>query len=63
MSEAELSLMRQRRHAGRLSKVPRGDYVQRRPTGLGRRTDYRVIKDPDRQMHPVIELVFSQLAA
>src|SRR5207253_120569 len=61
MSEAELYLMRQRLHAGRLSKVHRGEYVQRLPTGLVRLADHRVIKDPDRQIQHVIALVFSKL--
>lgn len=47
MSEADLYLMRQRRNAGRLRKVQRGESVQRLPTGLGRLADHRVIKDPD----------------
>jgi len=46
MSEAELSWMRQRLHAGRLSKVQRGEYVQRLPTGLVRLSEQSVIKDP-----------------
>jgi DNA invertase Pin-like site-specific DNA recombinase len=60
MSEAELYLMRQRLHAGRLSKVHRGEYVQRLPTGLVRLADHHVIKDPDRQMQHVIALVFTK---
>ena len=66
MSEAEHYLMRQRLHAGRLSKVQRGEYVQRLPTGLIRLADNRVIKDPDRQVQQVIELVlhkFEELGA
>src|SRR5499427_10562195 len=59
MSEAELYLMRQRLNAGRLSKVQRGEYVQRLPTGLVRLTDKRVLKDPDQQIQPVIGLVLS----
>ena len=39
MSEAEHYLMRQRLNAGRLSKVQRGEYVQRLPTGLVRLAD------------------------
>lgn len=57
MSEAEHYLMRQRLNAGRLSKVQRGEYVQRLPTGLIRLADHRVIKDPDPQVQQVIELV------
>jgi len=60
MSEAELYLMRQRLNAGRLSKVQRGEYVQRLPTGLVRLADNNVIKDPDQQIQHVIALVFSK---
>jgi DNA invertase Pin-like site-specific DNA recombinase len=59
MSEAEHYLLRQRLTAGRLSKVQRGEYVQRLPTGLVRLADHRVIKDPDQQIQHVIALVFS----
>jgi DNA invertase Pin-like site-specific DNA recombinase len=60
MSEAEHYLMRQRLNAGRLSKVQRGEYVQRLPTGLVRLADQRVLKDPDRHVQQVIELVLSK---
>jgi len=60
MSEAELYLMRQRLNAGRLSKVQRGEYVQRLPTGLVRLADHSVIKDQDQQIQHVIALVFSK---
>src|SRR6266704_1812441 len=63
MSEAEHYLMRQRLNAGRLSKVQRGEYVQRLPTGLVRLADIRVIKDPDQQIQHVIALVFSTFEA
>jgi len=60
MSEAEHYLMQQRLHAGRLSKVRRGEYVQRLPTGLVRLSDKSVIKDPDQQIQHVIGLVLSK---
>ena len=60
MSEAESYMLRQRLNAGRLSKVQRGDYVQTLPTGLLRLSDQRVVKDPDRQVRHVIELVFAK---
>ena len=60
MSEAELYLLRQRLNAGRLSKVQRGEYVQRLPTGLVRLSDQTVIKDPDQQIQHVIGLVLSK---
>ncbi len=58
MSEAELYMLRQRMNAGRLSKVMRGEYVQRLPTGLVRLPDKSVVKDPDNQIRHIIELVF-----
>ena len=63
MSEAEPYLLRQRLTAGRVSKVQRGEYVQRLPTGLVRLVDHRVIKDPDQQIQHVIALVFSTFEA
>ncbi len=62
MSEAELHMMRQRLNAGRLSKVARGEYIQHLPTGLVRREDGRVEKDPDEQIRRCITLVFSTFA-
>jgi DNA invertase Pin-like site-specific DNA recombinase len=59
MSEAELYMLRQRLNAGRLSKVQRGEYVQRLPTGLVRLADSRVVKDPDSQVQHVIQLVLA----
>jgi DNA invertase Pin-like site-specific DNA recombinase len=59
MSEAELYMLRQRLNAGRLSKVQRGEYVQRLPTGLVRLADKRVVKDPDQQIRHVIALVLA----
>ena len=63
MSEAEHYLLRQRLTAGRVSKVQRGEYVQRLPTGLVRLGDNRVIKDPDQQIQHVIALIFSTFEA
>ncbi len=60
MSEAELYMMRQRLNAGRLSKVQRGEYVQRLPTGFVRLPDTRVVQDPDPQIRHVIALVLAQ---
>ena len=63
MSEAELYMMRQRLNAGRLSKVQRGEYVQRLPTGLVRLPDQRVVQDPDPQIRHVIALVLAKFEA
>lgn len=60
MSEAELHLLKQRLEAGRLNQVKRGAYRQLLPTGLARRPDGRVEKDPDVQVQHVLELVFAQ---
>lgn len=62
MSEAELHMIHQRLNAGRLSKVQRGEYVQRLPTGLVRLADKTVIKDPDAQVRHVIDLVFAKFS-
>lgn len=43
--------------------MQRGEYVQRLPTGLVRRSDKSVIKDPDQQMQHVIGLVLSKFEA
>jgi DNA invertase Pin-like site-specific DNA recombinase len=60
MSEAELHLLRLRLDAGRLSQVRRGEYVQVLPTGLVRRPDGQVVKDPDDQVRHTLELVFAK---
>lgn len=60
MSEAELHLLRQRLEAGRLNQVKRGAYRQRLPTGLVRRPDGWVEKDPDVQVQHALELIFTQ---
>ena len=60
MSEAELHLLRQRLHAGRMNQVKRGVYRQHLPTGYLRLSDGRVVKDPDDQVRHVIELTFAK---
>jgi DNA invertase Pin-like site-specific DNA recombinase len=62
LSEAELHLIRARLDAGRLSQVARGEYRQHLPTGLIRREDATVVKDPDDGIRHSIELVFAQFA-
>ncbi|HEY3283026.1 MAG TPA: recombinase family protein [Armatimonadota bacterium] len=60
MSEAELHLLRQRLDAGRLTQVQRNAYRQQLPTGLERRLDGTVVKDPDDQVRHTLELVFEK---
>jgi DNA invertase Pin-like site-specific DNA recombinase len=62
LSEAEVHVLHQRMREGRLRQVERGDYRQRLPTGLLRRDDGRVIKDPDLQVQHTLELVFAHFA-
>jgi len=63
LSEAELHLLRLRLEGGRLRQVERGTYRQGLPTGLVRRADGRVEKDPDQQIQHTLELVFARFAA
>lgn len=63
LSEAELHLLRLRLDAGRMRRVETGVYRQHLPTGLVRRDDGRVVKDPDRQVQDAIDLVFARFAA
>jgi DNA invertase Pin-like site-specific DNA recombinase len=60
MSEAELHILQQRLHGGRMAQVKRGEYRQHLPTGLLRQADGRVVKDPDDQVRHVIELVLAK---
>jgi DNA invertase Pin-like site-specific DNA recombinase len=63
LSEAELHWLRLRMEGGRLRQVERGTYRQGLPTGLVRRADGRVDKDPDLQIQRTLELVFARFAA
>jgi DNA invertase Pin-like site-specific DNA recombinase len=62
LSAAELHLLRLRMEGGRLRQVERGTYRQGLPTGLARRADGCVDKDPDRQIQRTLELVFARFA-
>jgi DNA invertase Pin-like site-specific DNA recombinase len=62
MSEAELHWLRMRLDAGRLSQVHRGVYRQALPTGFVRLLDGRVVKDPDQQVHHILDLLFAKFA-
>ena len=58
MSEAELHIIKQRMHQGRLAKARRGELAIALPMGYVRRPSGEVIKDPDEQAVAVIERVF-----
>jgi DNA invertase Pin-like site-specific DNA recombinase len=60
VSEAELHLLRLRLDAGRRRQVERGTYRQHLLTGLVRRSDGQVGKDPDLQVERTIGLIFEQ---
>jgi DNA invertase Pin-like site-specific DNA recombinase len=57
MSEAELHVLKQRMHQGRLNKARRGELVVHLPTGYVRRPSGEVVFDPDEQVQHVIRLI------
>src|SRR4030095_12165538 len=57
-SEAELHLLRQRLHQGRLSKARRGELLSALPTGYVRRTATEVGFDPDEQVQHAVRVIF-----
>lgn len=58
MSEAELHLLKQRMHQGKLNKARRGELAVPLPTGYVRRPSGEVAFDPDEQVQHVVRLVF-----
>lgn len=58
MSEAELHILKNRLHEGKLSKARRGELHNRLPTGYVLAPDGRVQFDPDEQVQHVIHLIF-----
>jgi DNA invertase Pin-like site-specific DNA recombinase len=62
-SEAELHLLQLRLAAGRMRQIERGTYRQQLPTGLVRRPDGQVAKDPDLQVQRTILLVLERFRA
>ena len=58
MSEAELHLLKQRMHQGRLNTARRGELAQPLPIGYVRRPPGEVSFDPDEQVQQVVRLVF-----
>lgn len=60
MSEAELHLIKQRLHEGKLSKARRGELGFDVPTGYTRTSSGEVILDPDEEVQQVVELVFTK---
>lgn len=58
MSEAELHIIRQRLHQGKLSKAQRGELGKRLPCGYHRRQSGEVVLDPDEAVRHSIAYVF-----
>jgi DNA invertase Pin-like site-specific DNA recombinase len=58
MSEAELHLMKQRMHQGKLNKAKRGELNFPLPIGYVRRASGETTLDPDEQAQNVVRLIF-----
>jgi DNA invertase Pin-like site-specific DNA recombinase len=58
MSEAELHVLKQRLHQGKLGKARRGELTFALPIGYLRRPSGEVVFDPDEQVQQVVRLVF-----
>jgi len=57
MSEAELHILKQRMHQGRLHKARRGALSFRLPTGYVHRPSGEIVLDPDEQVQGVVKLI------
>jgi hypothetical protein len=60
MSEAELYLLKQRLHQGKLNKARRGELTFALPIGYLRRPSGEVAFDPDEQVQQVVKLIFQK---
>lgn len=58
MSEAELHVLKQRLHQGKLSKAKRGELRLSPPIGYARRPSGEIGFDPDEQVQQVVRLIF-----
>jgi DNA invertase Pin-like site-specific DNA recombinase len=58
MSEAELHILKQRLHQGKLNKARRGEVSFPVPSGYLRRASGEVAFDPDEQVQTVVKLIF-----
>jgi DNA invertase Pin-like site-specific DNA recombinase len=62
MSEAELHVLKQRLHQGKLNKARRGELTFPLPIGYIRRASGEVTFDPDAQVQQVVRLIFRKFA-
>ncbi len=60
MNEAELHVLKQRMHQGKLNKARRGELIVSVPAGYVKSSAGQVALDPDEQAQDVIRLVFDQ---
>jgi DNA invertase Pin-like site-specific DNA recombinase len=60
MSEAELHIIKQRMHQGKLNKARRGELGFPLPIGYCKRPSGEVVLDPDEQAQSVVRLIFEQ---
>ncbi len=58
MSEAELHVLKQRLHQGKINKARRGELTFSVPTGYVRSPSGEVVFDPDEEVQQVVRLVF-----
>ena len=60
LSEAELHILKQRLHQGRLNKARRGELHLRLPTGYVYSPSGDIVKDPDAEVQQVMRLIFQK---
>ena len=58
MSEAELHILKQRMHQGKINKAKRGELTFAVPSGYIRRPSGEVVFDPDEELQKVVGLLF-----
>jgi DNA invertase Pin-like site-specific DNA recombinase len=60
MSEAELHIIKERMHQGKLNKARRGELLGPAPIGYLKRSKSELVIDPDEQVQAVVRLLFDQ---
>jgi DNA invertase Pin-like site-specific DNA recombinase len=60
MSEAELHILKERMHQGKLNKARRGELLGPAPIGYLKRGKNELVIDPDEQVQAVVRLLFDQ---
>ena len=60
MSEAELYIIKERMHQGKLNKARRGELLGPAPIGYLKRGKSEFVIDPDEQVQAVVRLIFEQ---